>query len=903
MAAELITKVREELKEETFTRSTVGNYTQERLNELYSYVKQAEDEKCIDELLAECDDHLATSKESIIAMYISAMLTVIKGDIDNSALVNLVDTFEKNHKELFIADTCTKVLEKDASNKFALRTLAAYYKAENNPEMWKLYTTLIRIDFEECELVKALADHYEAEGDVDTAIDYYKKALLRYVNAKNQTAIKEIWTKLVNYIPQEIDFFQLVRRKIAKTMGAEKTIIYMQELYGWYKNNKKWDIAITILKQNLEVDPQDGWARKEITDCYREKYADHSNLEDYIRTSNLGQSYRNVFEAINNFEKHIAFDKGNFVFHRNWGVGLIHDVKNDMVRINFGKLGGKHEISLKMAVTALTPLSKDHIWVQKATKSQAELKELVKKDEVWTLKTIISSFGNSCSYKKIKEELVPAVLTPSEWTSFNTKAKKALETNACFGVNPNDINEYIVRDNNITPEEKYANEFKAQKDFFKRVDIFMKYFKTQEINAEADDTSSENFAEMYSYFTGSLKNIQKVTEQVMASYLVVTTVSALDRKFAFPMKETFKDLYDRIEDPRVMYNALKDTKNTSLKDDFVRSIRMLPEYNKEYLKLFPCVLKKEMLSQLVSDGYSSELQAFAKEAFDRYRDYRETILFLFENCQDDEWFKAAEISFEKQLIALINIIELTFREINNHVNSTENKKINKNATDLLFKNDCIFKFMFEGGEATVRKMYTLINDIPDFDISAKQTMRSKILEKFPDYKFPVSEEKTSQPKGIYVTVKKLEEKKAQIEDIQNVQLPNNAKDIADAREKGDLKENAEYHAARDRQKLLGNTLATLQNEVNRAVIFDPTTLTTSVVSFGTIVTLKNEDTGKDEEYTILGPWESDPDKNVISYMSPFGNAILDKKVGEKASFVINEHGYNFTVKAIKAYKF
>ena len=85
-------------------------------------------------------------------------------------------------------------------------------------------------------------------------------------------------------------------------------------------------------------------------------------------------------------------------------------------------------------------------------------------------------------------------------------------------------------------------------------------------------------------------------------------------------------------------------------------------------------------------------------------------------------------------------------------------------------------------------------------------------------------------------------------------------------------------------------------------MFDPTTITTALVSFSTRVTLTNKDTGEDETYTILGPWESDPDNGIISYMAPFGNAIMDKKVGDNVSFEINEHKYNYVVKEIKAAK-
>src|SRR5574344_602522 len=273
------------------------------------------------------------------------------------------------------------------------------------------------------------------------------------------------------------------------------------------------------------------WARKEITDCYRGKYEGRSHLEDYIRSSNLTANFRNVFEAINDFEKHIAFDAHSYVFHRSWGVGIIRKVENDTLTINFGKKSGIHEMALKMAVNALIPLAKDHIWVLKATKSREELAKMVKDDKVWALKTIIKSFGNSCDFKRIKMELVPSVLTPSEWTSWNSAAKKLLETDATFGVNPNDINMYMVREHEISLEEKLSNEFKAQKQFFARIDILMKF-----VNSDETDKGSELFADMFNYFTSFVKTITKVNEQILAAYLVVQDVGAIIPALAFPVK-------------------------------------------------------------------------------------------------------------------------------------------------------------------------------------------------------------------------------------------------------------------------------------------------------------------------------------------------------------------------------
>ena len=897
MSEELVKNVQDMLKEETWTRATISNYTKNNLMELATIVEKARNENCVDEIKAICDEHLTHTKDSIIALYFSGILGLGKGSLDNSALISLVDIFQKNHKEPVVEYLCESILADEPNNKFALRTIGERYRAENNPKVWEIYEKIVNLDYEEADLAKALAVHYEEEGDADNAIAFYKKALLRYVGTKNLNSIKDMWTKLISLIPEEIDFFLLVQRKVAKTISEDKSALLMQELYTYYKDNKKWDIAIDILKLILSIDSKDNWGRREITECFKGKYEGHSNLDVYIRSSNLTQSFRNVFEAISDFEKHIAFDAKNFVFHRSWGVGLIRKVNNDVLTINFGKKAGIHEMSLKMAVNALIPLKKDHIWVLKATKSRDELAKMIKDDKVWALKTIIKSFDNNCDFKRIKAELVPSILTASEWTSWNSAAKKILESDSTFGVNPNDINMYTVREHEISLEEKLSNEFKAQKQFFARIDILMKF-----VNADETDKGSELFADMFGYFTGFLKTVTKVNEQVLASYLVVRDISARIPALAFPVKYTFQEIYNDIENPREMYTLLKDTKNTSLRHDFLMAIKMLPDWADQYIRLFPTVLSDDMLKTLINAGCTDKIQKLVQNSFENSRDYRESALHLFKECQEEEWFKNAGVSYEKQLIALLNIITQTFREINNHVNTTENKKINRAATLLLFKDDTLLKYMLDNGEDTIARIYTLVDDITDLDSTIKATIRNRILEKYPDFKFHATEEKSVTPKGMLVTAKKLEEKKAEVDHIQNVEIPANAKEIGEARDKGDLKENQDYKAAKEHQHYLSVKLAKLQEELNRAVIFDPTTATTAIVSFATKVTLTNKENGKDEVYTILGPWESDPDNGVISYMSPFGNALLDHKVGEDVSFVINERNYSYTVKAIAAAK-
>ncbi len=897
MSEALIKSVQEMLNEEKWTRAAISNYTKNNLTELAAKVDEAVNTNCIDEVKAICDEHLSHTKNSIIALYLSGMLGLKKKTLDNSSIINLVTIFQDNHKTPIVIYLCESILAEDETNKFALRTLAECYKEENNEKIWEIYESIVKLDYEEADIAKLLAEHYESEGKKEESIDFYKKALLRYVAKKSGNQIKEIWSILVKEIPEEIEFFYLVQRKIAKTISEDKSALLMQELYLYYKDQEKWDIAIDILKLLLTIDEKDSWARKEIVECYKGKYAAHSQLEDYIRVSNLNQGWRNVFEAISDFEKHIAFDAKNFVFHRSWGVGIIRKVKDDNISINFGKKFGIKDMSLKMAVDALQPLAKDHIWVLKATKSKEELSKLVKTDIQWALKTIIKSFGNNCDFKRIKLELVPAILSASEWTSWSTKARKIIDTDSTFGVNPNDITMYNVRERAISTEEKLANEFKAQKNFFARIDILMKF-------AKDSDTESDLFADMFNYFTGYLRAFSVVNEQIMASFLVVRRIMTEHPHLAQPQQYTFAQLFEVVENPRQMYIELKDTKNTYLREDYLKCIKdLLPNWAEVYINLFPTVLQKNMIDTLLKEGHTEEVKKLAINTFENYKDYREAAVFFFKESQDEDWFKETKISYEKQLITMLHIMNVGFKEIENHVDSTENKKVNKQIQTLLFKDDTLLNYLLANDTDTITRLYSLVDDVKDLDPVIKMRMRNKILEKHPDFKFYGSEEKTVTAKGLIVTNKMYVLKQQQLETIISVEIPENAKEIGEAIAMGDLRENAEYKAAREKQAQLNTTVTKLQDEIDRAQIFDPTTITTSRVSFGTTVTLKNNKTNADEEYTILGPWESDPENKIISYMSPFGNAILNSKEGENLKFVVNERDCDYTVIKIKAATF
>jgi transcription elongation factor GreA len=120
--------------------------------------------------------------------------------------------------------------------------------------------------------------------------------------------------------------------------------------------------------------------------------------------------------------------------------------------------------------------------------------------------------------------------------------------------------------------------------------------------------------------------------------------------------------------------------------------------------------------------------------------------------------------------------------------------------------------------------------------------------------------------------------------IKEVDRPQNVRDIEEARAHGDLSENAEYHAAKERQGLLDAELRVLEDKISRADVIDPSKLSGDRVVFGATVDLVNTDNDEEVTYQIVGTDEADIKVGKISYASPLGKAIIGKEEGDEIAF-------------------
>ena len=150
-----------------------------------------------------------------------------------------------------------------------------------------------------------------------------------------------------------------------------------------------------------------------------------------------------------------------------------------------------------------------------------------------------------------------------------------------------------------------------------------------------------------------------------------------------------------------------------------------------------------------------------------------------------------------------------------------------------------------------------------------------------------------------MTIFGYEKLQAEVKDLKSVKRPQVVKDIEEALEHGDLKENAEYHAAKEMQKIIDNRLGELQVIIGNSQIVNPSELAHTKISFGSTVVMTDMNTDEELTYTIVGGCESNPDIGLISFGSPLAKQLLGREEGDEVKVKLPGGTKEYEIEEVK----
>ena len=491
-------KIHGQFNEEKWTRISAKDVSISRFKLLESILNEAIQSDKAHVLKEAAKEHLNGYETSLSARYFLGMLALKNNSPEDlHYLKQLLDQFQELSKWAVVDYLCDKMLEQ-SDNRAVLRAKSnALEKLGKAKEAIPTLEKLAQIDRRNPDIAFRYADAIISE-DIDKGIQFYKQAAEIYAKNLQFDKLKICWSRIVDLVPQDFSFFRKIERILSGHRQKEILADLYTQLVHFYIKQKDMDVIISLCKKILECNPNYSRFKNELLKAYREKFKDHSLLEDFIKYSGLLNNRKTIINSIQNFEINIVFDKDNYVYHRSWGVGKITSINTEEMVIDF-KDKQAHKMNIQMALKSLKPLTEDHFLAIQYEQPQ-QLKDYFQNDIIKFFKVLLSSFGNNISLGALKPIICERYISEKDWSKWWSKTRSEILRDNLIGVSPQRKDIIELRESPITQSEKYIEKFQGAINFEEKVAIATE--------AQKDNHDMTDFMEYtIPFFKETLKSI------------------------------------------------------------------------------------------------------------------------------------------------------------------------------------------------------------------------------------------------------------------------------------------------------------------------------------------------------------------------------------------------------------
>ncbi len=873
------------------------------------------DDETLMDIRDEAKKELESNEDSLVLSYIVGRIGMLLRPHEYSMRLNnlLLSFYEIGNWET-VKYIGALILSSGESSK-ALRVMGDVADLQGDTESkWDYYERLVRSDSSDREIIVIVADHFEETGDKQKAMNYYQRAILRLQKADDAIRIKEIFQKLLDNGRTSYPFYSSFTEKETERNPQLALDLYrmllsalLAEKKGYQEDSSEYrrniDNTIEIARRTLTIAPEDQETRTTLQEALKLKYSGSQRLDECLRHHNILQMTKDPVKVLDEFERDIAFSANTYVLQKaTRRVGLIVGVANRIVTVRYSASDAQ-EIKLDSAFDALTPLSKQHLRaIKKGVPAQKiKAKILGEGGVAWLVRTLLySAQDNKETLKEMKADVVPSILTDSEWKDIAESIKTELRENSYIRIIPGATDTYQLTAYPSTPEEKQLYVFRNEISFYGKVEAVLTALSNPRI-----EKSSDAFMEMVSYFQDQLNAEKNPVSERIASVLLLDYLSEKGVPVSFDV--SFESLYHNLDESEKR-DVFSSIDSTVLKKEFVDH---LIDADKSIaaatlVSIFPIYISSYIPSKLRRLNKGADYYALIRRSVESFRDCIPS--FIFFSCEanlSDQDMKKAGVSteqiFRTKLLALSHVTKAQ--------STPETKKNVKMLRKNLVDDGAIADFIESAKRDDIEEMRPLILFNEGLETEEKARFREAILRRFPDFDFLETKKeapKPSAPKvisGFLCTQRSYDRKKEELKDINTVQMPEILKEINFARELGDLRENSEYQYAKEHKRELERRIGELNNDLATVRVMTPQDVLPGLIGFGTEVTLRDKINGGNVKYTFMGRWESEPEKGIIDFNAPLGQHLVNHKVGDDVSFEINERQYDFEVLSVEPVEF
>ncbi len=537
-----------------------------------------------------------------------------------------------------------------------------------------------------------------------------------------------------------------------------------------------------------------------------------------------------------------------------------------------------HSMDVGFAADTLRPITADNILARKLTEPEA-LQTLAKENPLELIKMLMESLDSKATVEQIEKILKPVVVPEEAWKKWWSNLRSRMKKSGHYAIPSRKIEPILYQPSVSSLQERYLNDLKLTRGFKAKLSLLNKSLQVlgefEEPKAFADEVLP-------------LLNQEITIHQESKPELALEGVFLRDE-----LKERLKIDSQETITPQNLWAQCEGTIKIIEQLPFSYQKSALLSYKKSYPDTWAASLMEnlnnlsakfcgEVVDILIENGQSEKLAQFLSELINQHQANSELLLWL--SREKPEAFEG-----------LLNIH--TLRAMLAAIERDQFNDIRSNRLrDYILTNAELVPLMITMADIEeVKDMTRTLQFSPAFEDMDKRSVLMRIVKLFPSVQSLISSEQAQKrEEPLLVSWASLERKKREYNELVHKRIPDNSKEIAIARSYGDLRENHEFKAARETQKLLLQLKAEMELELTRARATDFSEVSTEEVGIGTRVLLKENASGQTSEFVILGAWDFDEEKNIVSYLSPIVQAMLHKKAGEEIEF----NGQSYRIESI-----
>ena len=581
----------------------------------------------------------------------------------------------------------------------------------------------------------------------------------------------------------------------------------------------------------------------------------------------------------------VALVQSGCCLHKHWGFGKIQSVDTVFARfiIDFPEKPG-HTMDLAFAAESLKPIAPDHILARKASDLEG-LRQTAALHHLDLIKLVLQSYGGRATLEQIQQVLVPDVIT-SDWKKWLEVARREMRKDGHYLIPAKKTDPIIYQAQMVTLQDRLMGDFRAAKGLKARTTVAGEILRNLPDLQNQDALAAEVIAAMNPEIASHIRTQPAVALDAIFARDDLRQATGLAPTEGEPRENDVwlqtLELESVLEQvPAGKHRRALQSFRTSCPDTWTATV--LGALNHVSAKL--CA---ELVHVLVAEGRQDLLKETLARLIGRHGASSELLLWLAKERSDT----FADILGPEVFRAMLTAME----------RDQFNERRSNRLGDYILNDPSLLVELIESADLEViRDLTRALQFSPSFDDMDKRSLLARIVKSYPVMQSLISgDQPTKQESALLVSWASLERRKEEYDELVHKKLPANSREIALARSYGDLSENFEYKAAKDTQKLLSRRKHELESDLARARGMDFSNPRTDVVSMGTTVTVRDLNSQQVETFTILGAWDTDPEKGRISYLTPVAQTVLNHGLGEEVQMDLHGAVHRYRIEGIAA---